>query len=114
MLIASNPTKPQVAKAGYGSHRQRRRGVGSLLVGNRQQPIDLARIEAGQAEIVIGLAQLLEFQGQQFFVKGGPGRGSIHQQPERFDLSIRPLVTQDRWNTGRVAAGPGSQLARGL
>jgi CRISPR/Cas system CMR-associated protein Cmr1 (group 7 of RAMP superfamily) len=55
--------EPQVASAGYWVLGKWRRGIGSLLVRNGQQAVDLARIEAGKREIVIGLVQLLEFQG---------------------------------------------------
>jgi hypothetical protein len=37
-----------------------RRGIGSLLVGNREQPVDLAWVEAGKTQIEVQLVQFLQ------------------------------------------------------
>jgi hypothetical protein len=39
---------------------------------------------------------------------------AVHQQPERFDLRVRPLVAEDHGNAGSVAVRPRFQLARGF
>src|ERR1017187_2187307 len=105
---------PQVAGPRYRVLGQRRSRVGSLLVGNRQQPIDLARVEAREAEIEIRLTQFLQLQGEQFFIPVRPRNGSIHHEPESLYLSICPFIAEDHRDTGYVTAGPRSQLARCL
>jgi len=59
MLVATIPTEPHVGGARHRDLGKRRSRVGALFVGNRQQAVDLARIEAGQVEIVIETAQFL-------------------------------------------------------
>jgi hypothetical protein len=106
---------PEVARAGDRSLRQQRNGVGPLVFFRRdRQVVEFLRIEAGQRKIEVGLAQFLEFQGQEFLIPRSPRDGSIHHEPERLDLSFSPLVTRDHENTGRVAARPPAQPVRGF
>jgi len=66
-------TNPQVAESEHGIVRQRRSRVGSLvLCGRDQQVIEFFRIEAGQAEVVIGLAQFLQLEGKKLVVPSCP------------------------------------------
>jgi hypothetical protein len=45
--------QPQVADAGHRVFGKRRRGIGSLLVGNGKQPVNLARVEAGKTQVEV-------------------------------------------------------------
>jgi hypothetical protein len=99
---------PKVADLGYGRFRQRWSRVCPLVVFQRQQAIDLARVESGEAEIKVRFLEILQLEGQQLLVPVGPGHGSIDHQPESLDLRRRPLVAQDHRDLGDA------QLACGL
>ena len=106
---------PQISEPGDWDLGQRWGGVGAVVIlGDQQQIIDFLLVETRQRQIEVRLVQLLNFKGQQFFVKVGPGRGSIHEQAERLHLRIGPLVAENHRDCGHVAAGPGSQLLRTL
>jgi hypothetical protein len=63
-LAAEHPmlfAEPQVADSGHRVVGKRRRGVGSLVVGNRQQSINFLRVEAGQNEIEVDSVEFLQF-----------------------------------------------------
>jgi hypothetical protein len=53
---------PQVTDSGHGILGNRRRGIGCLLVGNREQSVYLAWVEAGQAEIEVRCVEFLQLQ----------------------------------------------------
>src|ERR1051326_3340601 len=99
---------PQVPNARCCVLRKRWRRVRYLLVRKREQPINLAWVESGEAEIEIRLAELLQFDGEEFLVPRCPRHGAIHQQPERFHLRVGPFVAEDRRDCGDIASWPGS------
>ncbi len=90
--------QPEVARPAYRSFRERRRGVGCLLVVEREQAVDFAWVEAGEVEIVIRRLDVLEFESEQFFIEVRPGRRPVHKEPERLHLLRRPLIAKDHRN----------------
>jgi hypothetical protein len=97
-----------IARLRYDRLRQRRRGVRGLLVLKGQKSIDLAGIEAGEAEIEIRFLNFLQFESEQLFVPIRLRHRTIHHEPERLDLSRRPLVAEDHQGLSDA------ELARGL
>ena len=75
--------QPQVAEPGNRYFRQRWRSIGFLVVFERQKPVDLARIKSGEAEIEIGLLDLLEFERQKLLVPIRPGNRGPHGEGDR-------------------------------
>jgi hypothetical protein len=47
---------------GHGVFGDGRRGIGPLLVGNREQPVELARVEASQAQSEVRSAEFFQLQ----------------------------------------------------
>jgi len=82
--------------------RNSRSFVQLLLVRERQQIIDLLRIEAGEIEIEVRGVDLLQLEAQKTFVPLRPLDRTIHQEPERLHLCRRPLVAQDHGDFGNA------------
>jgi hypothetical protein len=74
-----------IARLRYDRLRQRRRGVRGLLVLKGQKSIDLAGIEAGEAEIEIRFLNFLQFESEQLFVP-------IRLRHRRFTMSRNALT----------------------
>ena len=55
----SRPATRRLRDTGFSD---RRRGIGSLLVGNRQQPVEIARAEASQAESEVRSVEFFQLQ----------------------------------------------------
>jgi hypothetical protein len=72
---------PEIARPGHRRARQRRRRVGSLVFFKRQQLVDLAGVESGEAEIEIRFLDFLQFQSEQLFIPIGPRYRSVHHEP---------------------------------
>lgn len=86
---------PEIAQLRNRILREWRRGVLLLDVIERQQFVDLVRVEAGEAQIKVRFLDLLEFQGKEFFVPVGPAYGPVHHQPKCFHMGSGPLVAED-------------------
>jgi len=114
MLTAPIATEPQVAWAGHWVVRDRRDGVGGIIVSRQQQAIDFLQVETGQRQIELRRTEFLEFESEKLFVPRRPCRRPIHQQAEGFHLRFAPLIAEDHRDGTRVAAGPRSKLARRL
>ena len=67
------PADPQVPESGHRILEKRRRGIGSRLIGNREQPVNLTWVEAGKTQVEVRLVQLLQLQGEQILVPICPG-----------------------------------------
>ena len=108
--------EPQVAGAGHGILGQRRRRVGLVVVIRAsQQIVDLLRdrSRSGSRSKSASLSSCNS--------RASSSSSQSAQVTERFTISrnaltcaSRPLVAEDHRDCGRVAAGPRSQLARGL
>lgn len=73
-------------------------GVGSDAIVDREQAIDLAWIEPGQAQVVSGGLEVLQSECKQFLVELGPGCRPVHEEPKRFHLGRGPFVAKQRRN----------------
>jgi hypothetical protein len=102
------PAEPQVAGQGRRILRNWWCRIGPLLIGQGQEPVNLAGVETCQVEVEVSFAQFLKFQGEQFFVPRSPRYRAVHQQPEGFHLGRRPLIAEDDGDF------VDAELARGL
>jgi hypothetical protein len=69
-----------------------------VIFGRDEQVVYLTGFETGERQIEVRLVQFLQFEGEQFAVKVLPRGRAINKQPERPDLRIAPLITEDDWN----------------
>ncbi|HKA00866.1 MAG TPA: hypothetical protein VKE70_30350 [Candidatus Solibacter sp.] len=92
--------EPKVAGARCRILRNRWHFIRALLFWDRQQPINLARVEAGEAEIEIRGAEFLQLQREEFRIPIRPRDGAVDHEPERLHLLGRPLVTEEDGNLG--------------
>ena len=97
------PEQDQVAR--LGDRRGGRLGRRVFIGQSRRRPIiqqapQLAGIETGECQIAEAL-QVLEFQRQQLIVPFRPGRRTIGQQSERFDLRRGEIVPERHGHIGQ-------------
>src|SRR5579862_1030060 len=55
---------------------------------------DLARVEAGKAQIEVQTPQIEEFLGQKLVIPLSPGNRAVHHEPKGFNLRVAPFVAQ--------------------
>jgi hypothetical protein len=88
---------PQIAGTGDRVLRKRRHRICVPVLLDREQGFDFLGVEAGEVQIEISRAQILEFKGQQVFVPVRPGHRAVHHQAKSLHLRRGPFVAkQDR------------------